>query len=529
MAVLQKGKANYPFWGASINLITGLDPLSLQTTSEATYATMLPGISNLTNRMRYYGFYCWLLDFYFKKETKGNSTDQYRFIRRAELMVAIIMRSERREVTQITGSDFAADLINNHSGDVFDLAAGADKTNENTKVYWKYAAGAFGQYYYGAMRAISLVVAAANEEGDVIYSITQQHPRQKVSGRELADAFDSGLTPAIRDRFYDNIRRGKLNSNDIPELVKYFYIDTIGASTAEWPLYVAMLLDKDDPGLEVEENFTYHRRATIIELINSTLENKGKYDWHQLLLKSYKLKLESTDTIKGWYAYQFNEYYQYGCGAIFWATLQHLYSFQQDQYVPAFVDKWAESITKEICKQVSNVNPVSSLKEVLSLLPARPDVESIYHSIETKPESNPVTAAAYGFKLLFKLYLENKEELQPLKEFMARKQMIREGNVIDGLLYLHTRDTNILKDFIEQFVLRRIIYRHQMVAIRKMGNGSQSTHKFIIEEQYIRFIDTFPPRGTSPRMDALWNLLFDLIVVDAEDKLTPLHKKLLEI
>ncbi|CAD0003960.1 hypothetical protein FLAT13_01972 [Flavobacterium salmonis] len=27
MAVLQKGKSNYPFWGASINLITGLDPL----------------------------------------------------------------------------------------------------------------------------------------------------------------------------------------------------------------------------------------------------------------------------------------------------------------------------------------------------------------------------------------------------------------------------------------------------------------------------------------------------------------------
>lgn len=53
MAVLQKGKSVYPFWGASINLITGLDPLGLQTTSEATYATMMPGISNLTNRLRY--------------------------------------------------------------------------------------------------------------------------------------------------------------------------------------------------------------------------------------------------------------------------------------------------------------------------------------------------------------------------------------------------------------------------------------------------------------------------------------------
>jgi hypothetical protein len=527
MAVLQKGKATYPFWGASINLITGLDPLSLQTTSEATYATILPGISNLTNRLRYYGFYCWLLDFYFQKEKKGNSTEQYKFIRRAELMVAIIMQSERKEVLQITGSNFAVDLINSQTGKVFDLAAGADKTPENDKVYWKYSSGAFGQYYYGAMRAISLVIAAVNEE-DVIYTITQPHPRQKVSGKELADAFDKSLTPAIKDLFYNNIKLGKLNVDDIPELAQYFYIDAISANHAEWPLYVAMLLDKDDPGLEVEENFTYHRRETILALINTTLENKGKYDWYKLLLKAYNQKLEGTDTMKGWYAYQLNEYFQYGCGAIFWATLMHLYKFQQDQYLPTFVNKWAKSITKEICNEIEKANPASTLKQVLSYIPARQSVESIFDIIETKPESIPVTAAANGFLLLFKLYNENKEQLPALKEFMTRKQMIREGNVVDGLLYLHNFEDDTLESFVEQFLLRRIIYRHQMVAIRKMGNGSLSTHKFIIEEQYIKFIDTFPPRNTSPRMNALWNLLADLMVVDDQNQLTALHTKLLE-
>ena len=42
-----------------------------------------------------------------------------------------------------------------------------------------------------------------------------------------------------------------------------------------------------------------------------------------------------------------------------------------------------------------------------------------------------------------------------------------------------------------------------MVALRKMGNGTQATNKFIIEEQMIRLIDTFPARWTSPRMNAL--------------------------
>lgn len=532
MAVLQKGKAIYPFWGTSINLITGLDPLSLQTTSEATYATMLPGISNLTNRLRYYGFYCWLLDFYFKKEKEGNSAEQYKFIRRAELMIAILMQSERSDVLQITGSNFAVNLINGQTGKYFDLAAGADKDDTEKAVYWKYSSGAFGQYYYGPMRALSLVLAAANDDGDEIYSISQPHPCQRVSGKQLAETFDETLTPAIKDLFYNNLKKGRLYEHDISELIKYFAIDKVNPKSAEWILYVKMLLDKDEPSQELEEKFTYHRRETILELLQVALENKNKYDWQLFLLKAYELKLGTSakpvsETLAGWYAYKFNEYFQYACGAIFWATLQHLYSFQQDQYLPSFVNKLAIAISKELCKAVKKSTPESSLNEILLGIPKELDEETLYYDIKTKADSSPEDAARNGFLLLFRLYLENKDLLPPLKELMSRKQMIREGNMVDGLLVLHSAEEDGIEQFVEQFLLRRIIYRHQMVAIRKMGNGTQSTHKFIIEEQYIRFIDTFPPRATSPRMVALWNLLSDLNVVDADSMLTPLHKKLL--
>ena len=86
MGVLQKGKSIYPFWGESIKLIPGQDPLGLQVTSQALYITLLSGIGNLTNRIRYYGFYSWLLKLYFEKEKNGNSKTQSTFIRRAELM-----------------------------------------------------------------------------------------------------------------------------------------------------------------------------------------------------------------------------------------------------------------------------------------------------------------------------------------------------------------------------------------------------------------------------------------------------------
>lgn len=532
MAVLQGGKTIYPFWGTSISLITGLDPLSLQTTSEATYATMLPGISNLTNRLRYYGFYCWLLDFYFKKEKKVNSTEQYKFIRRAELMIAIIMQSERKEVLQITGSSFAANLINSQIGKSFDLAEGADKDGTDKVVYWKYSSGAFGQYYFGPMRALSLVVAATNNDGDVIYNVSQPHPRQKVSGHELANAFSESLTPRIKEVFYKSIKNGKLYRSDIPELIEYFAIDKIDTKSTEWRLYVAMLLDKDEPSQEIEENFTYHRRESILELIQGAVDIRNEYDWQRFLLKAYELKLGTvqkplSETIKGWYTYKFNEYYQYACGAIFWATLQHLYNLQKDQYLPSFVNILASAITKEICKTVKNTTPESSLFEILSGITKDQDEETLYFGIKTKSDSSPAEAAKNGFLLLFRLYLENKELLHPLKELMNRKQMIREGNMVDGLLSFHTAESDTIKDFVKLFLLRKIIYRHQMVAIRKMGNGTQSTHKFIVEEQYIRFIDTFPPRATSPRMLALRNLLSDLGIIDETGVLSSLHKKIL--
>ena len=65
-----------------------------------------------------------------------------------------------------------------------------------------------------------------------------------------------------------------------------------------------------------------------------------------------------------------------------------------------------------------------------------------------------------------------------------------------------------------------------MVALRKMGNWTQATNKFVIEEQMIRLIDIFPARWTSPRMNALQNILSDLQIIDDDGLITDLHKEI---
>lgn len=513
MAVLQKGNSIYPFWGENVNLITGLDPLGLQVTSEATYATMLPGLSNLTNRLRYYGFYCWLIDFYFKKEKKGNQTEQYRFIRRAELLIALLMQKERKGITQITGSDFASNLINNTTSNTFDLAAGADKDSGNEKTYWKYTSGAFGQYYFGALQALSLAVRYENDEGDIIFNITQPHPRQKVSGKQLADAFDEGLTSEIKVLFYTCIKNGKLSNKDIPELINYFAIDKVNPESTEWKLYVEMLLDKDYPSKEIEEEFTFHRRNTITSLLYTANQNNQEYNWYVYLDECYEQKFENKESTDiGWYCYQLNEYWQFACGLIFFGSLQYLETLHTEEYLPKFITAFSKLINKE-AEILENYIPSINETEI-----------DLLEQIDRN--NTPQENAKIGFDLLFKLYHNNKEQLPQLKEYMSRNGIIRDGNMADGLFAITNHLKNKVEDFISFFIHKNIIYRHQMVALRKMGSGTQATNKFIIEEQMIRLIDIFPARWTSPRMNALRNLLFDLQVINDEGIITELHTKI---
>lgn len=515
MAILQKGNSIYPFWGENVNLVTGLDPLGLQLTSEATYATMLPGLSNLTNRLRYYGFYCWLINFYFKNEKKGNQTEQYRFIRRAELLIALLMQKERKGITQITGSDFASNLINNSTSNTFDIAAGADKDNGNEKTYWKYPSGAFGQYYFGALQALYLAVRYENEEGDIIFNITQPHPKQKVSGKQLAAAFDERLTDDVKTLFYNCITKGKLSDKDIPELINYFAIDKVNPESTEWKLYVEMLLDKDYPSKEIEEEFTFHRKNTITSLLSMANQKNQEYDWSVYLNKCYKQKFTNNQSTSiGWYCYQLNEYWQFACGLIFWGTLQYLETFHAEEYLPKFITQFSKLINKgRKSKEEILENYIDSITETED-------------AILDRETDMPQQLAAMGFDLLFKLYDNNKEQLPQLKEYMSRNGIIRDGNMVDGLFAITNHLKNEVEDFISLFIHKSIIYRHQMVALRKMGNGTQATNKFIIEEQMIRLIDIFPARWTSPRMNALRNLLFDLQLINEEGTITELHKKI---
>ena len=76
----------------------GLDPLGMQNTSVGLYQKLIPGISNVTLRVRYYGLYAWLAAIYAERTRDTDPKTWQRFIRRAEALYALEAMQEPAKV-----------------------------------------------------------------------------------------------------------------------------------------------------------------------------------------------------------------------------------------------------------------------------------------------------------------------------------------------------------------------------------------------------------------------------------------------
>lgn len=507
MAVLTKGAGLYPFWGESLNITGGLDPLGMQTTSETTYAALTRGTTNNTDHMRYYGFYCWLIDLYHQKETKGNQKEQNRFIRRAELMISIIMKSERPNILQIPGSSFAANLVEK-SPDSFDLIAGADLDSGSSSTYWKTSGGVFGTNYFGAMNSMNLIARYRDQRGAEIFRVTDETPQQQVSGKQLAQAFDKNIPEEVKESFYNVIKSGVLQPEQTKEFISYFYIDRVDYSTDEWKAYMKIFLDKDHPEAEVEESFSWNRKNTILELLRYAEKNENNYDWQGFLDECYLQKLKENETKYGWYFFMLNEFWQFSCGLIFDAFLCFLESYQDEAYLPIvlkeFTDKTIEKL--ETDETVLLRNFITAIEE------DEFELRNAY-----KKRDRPENKSALGFKMLLKAFDNNEDEIQSAKEYMNSNRVERDGNVVNGFLNLKAQKEETMGKFVYSFLNRNIVNRHFKVATRKLGNGTRATHRFTIEDRMIQLIGLFPPVWSSPRMGSLERLLYDMRLIDTAE------------
>jgi hypothetical protein len=517
-----------PFWAKGGNFTRGRDPLGIQNSSIAVYSTLLPGMTNLTLRLRYYGFYLWLLDEYHKlPETdffKQNVISQYTFIRRAELILAYLMRNKFPKEQSVIGSNFAESHINQLKNKGFyDIALGADKLKSTEKgtVYWDYTSGALGQYYAGSLMNLNLI---AIKEG--------YFERTEEKGKELAQAYGVSLSENCTQLLLKRIKEGKLFEEDLDVLVDISLNKKIN-NTQEGEFYVKMLLNNDGAKSKTAQDYVSEQRKESIKLflwiINNTNESKM---YENIPEMSYHMctnsdKIDVSEATYGWYYYYLNEVTHHSLEAVFWGLLLEMdngnYSLQQ------FLNEITEKVMLyfETNFNLGNI----MLGEFIEQLISEPKNLSVnINAISKAVRSNDsVEGISYGLLTLLYLYKENSANTKEITNYAINHFLnTKNGNVIEVFeKYIRNNKELEFKHFIKK-IIHNLLNEHIAVAYNKMGDGEKNLLKFLIEDNYLVHIETMQPNFTSPRLKTLFNFTRDLGLVNQEQELTDSGKAILQ-
>ena len=374
---------------------------------------------------------------------------------------------------------------------------------------------------------MGLVSRRDNDTG--IYVRSNNREDTFVSGEALALAFDTNLTTHIKTTFFACLISGEITEAQLISLLPNFNLTQIPQGSNEQQLLLRMLIQKDYP-LRIEEEPKTHRRDTIKYLLQYVKKNGDEFNDRTFIYDCYANKglanSEKNATIMGWYYYQFNEYWHYANTAILNGTLAYLENTVGPNWhaLKPFLD----NVTKLIADEFISINLIASEKDTLATLLSvlKPNEQDFLMACE---KNHSVKRAANGFLLLFSQYLNQHNNLIVLKEYSELNDLGKDGEGSQYYLNEFASKTGLSIDkFIFEYLHKQIIYRHQYVAFRKMRGGTQSTQKFIIEENHIRYLGNFEAGFTGPRIGNLISYLKDLGAMAVDNSITESGNTLLK-
>ena len=269
----EKNKIIAPFLGEPLVHIVGQDPLGLLNTGGKTFDLLLPGLNNVTDRIRYYSFYCWFFHCYAKFIGKPSKKEQFDHLRRAEFILSLL--AAKNGVQGIGGITKALELYNT-TQQTFDLTIGTGEHKQaKDGTYWKNPRGIFGQNYVSSLRQLNLIREFDNNSEFFIR--TEFDIDDKISGHQLAVAFEENLGIDIALLFVDVMKKGVISQEELKAFTEPFNMLKIPTGTNEHKLIWQLITGNDEPKQDKSKLF---RKRTIQLLLETvTLFDDTFFDY----------------------------------------------------------------------------------------------------------------------------------------------------------------------------------------------------------------------------------------------------------
>lgn len=488
MEVIEEG---FPDW-TELGQDSGLDPLGMQRPIEAIYQSLIPGISTITLRYRYYSFFPFILKHY-EDTTRNPDPVIFRtFYRRCEALYALICTYGQRELG-ITGSDWAADILEKQAtGGVIDFAQGADPDADEKLRYLKNKAGAFGAIYSTQMREMGLLIFAVKNDPN-------PNPVCAKLALPLAEAFAEEIG-GLASRFFEIVDRAQVSVAELADF-EAMKPSRLRLGSKEHTLLKDVLLGKASSQAE----YDLVRQATLTMLLQSANQQGAipqmeaiKWQWFDGAAGAPQSELRVPEL---WALFQACDLFRLAYETILSAALVALSDAPRNR-MPL------TALVEELVDQ-ANVPESGTWEDFASQQiagdTARTHAQQMLEGFGEERVQGAVKLISYLWGNA------------PVGEDLIQKALSAEDyfySLRTEHRFLNGVSALPAKIVVWQLISDRVLKRHLWVASRKFRKQKAYTYHLEPEEGLIRYRSQFHVTPSSPRIEQALRFLKDISLID---------------
>lgn len=494
----------FPEW-TELGQDSGLDPLGMQRPIEIIYQSIIPGISTITLRYRYYSFFPFILKHY-EENIRHPDPHVFRvFQRKCEALFALICTYEEPDVG-ITGYNWAKRTLDNarslsDEAAVIDFTVDADPEADEGLRYLRNKGGAFGAIYATQMSDMGLVHFP--KAGD-----PNPNPVCSDVALKLADAFASELG-VLADAFFEAAADGKIALSSLKSF-EAMKPSRLKLGSAEHNLLTEIILGKLDNPSPID----LKRRSTLQMLLDVSAASRSIPD--QEYVKWYWFENvpelrdggSASEVSQLWFLYQACDLMRLAYETILSAALTLLAAAPRRRMtLAALTDELVSAAAvsedetwDEFADRMTDGAATTIVREHAKAMLAAKDQGEI---------ADQVRAAV---SLIALLHTRMSEAANLIDEELSGAEYFQ--SIRTELKFLDHIHSSPVDSVVEKVIRERILKRHLWVASRKFRNQKAYTFLMEPEESQLRFRDEFSVAPSSPRIKQALDFLRDIGLVD---------------
>jgi len=326
----------------------GLDPLAVQAISINIYSQLLPGITNVTERARYYSFYPWMVWVYEHLSETKTLSDFVEWVRRADCLFTMIGirhleasgddNFAGHERGLVGSSTLHQAVVGLGQAETLHLSDFTVLDDDKPLRYFKNRLGGLKQYYIGTLDGLGLMTTVGSSVANT-----------NEGGIPLAEAMDAAVD---RERFTETVLADEV-SVDTLDALRSFCPCQLAGSPLEHTALVDLFFERNRT--TTEEG--HQRRSTLTLILDLVKAMAAGGNGHQSRFdqsvyrgcvyagflpgdQEWKLSPALRATQRQWKTYQKHELLSIAVQSIFWLALDFLAEERPKLYTTEDFIRW---------------------------------------------------------------------------------------------------------------------------------------------------------------------------------------------